>query len=196
LTLTMSAPKWNRKLHRWGAIIAAAPVLVVLVSGLLLQLKKESNWVQPPTQRGASDVPVIGFERVLEVARGVPDAGIETWADIDRLDVRPTKGVIKVRSRNRWELQIDAVSGEILHTALRRSDLIESIHDGSFFHERAKLWVFLPAGLLLFGLWGSGLYLWALPLLARARKRRVKPARAIRPARVAGRNAGPCLSPR
>ncbi|MHC4378269.1 MAG: PepSY domain-containing protein [Planctomycetota bacterium] len=167
----MSAPRLNRRLHRIGAVLTAAPVLVVVLSGLLLQLKKESDWIQPPTARGSATAPTLEFARILEAASAVPEAGIETWEDVDRLDVRPAKGLAKVRAKNRWEVQVDTATGEILQVAYRRSDLIESIHDGSWFHERAKLWVFLPSGVILLGLWASGVYLWLLPYIARRRKR-------------------------
>lgn len=43
----------------------------------------------------------------------------------------------------------------------RRSDLIESIRDGSFFGgDWVKLGLFLPAGLVLLLLWFSGLWMW------------------------------------
>ena len=38
-----------RKTHRWGAVLVAVPFLLVLVSGLLLQVKKQVPWVQPAT---------------------------------------------------------------------------------------------------------------------------------------------------
>ena len=166
------APRLNRRLHRIGAVVSALPVLVMLASGLLLQLKKEADWVQPPTARGSGTAPSVSFETVLAAARDVPEAGIETWEDVDRLDVRPSKGIVKVRARSRWEVQVDTETGEVVQVAYRRSDLIESIHDGSWFHAGAKLWVFLPAGVVLLGLWVSGVYLWFLPHLARRRKRR------------------------
>lgn len=167
----MSAPRLNRRLHRIGAVLTAAPVLVVVLSGLLLQLKKESDWIQPPTAKGSAQAPALEFGQILEAARAVPEARIETWEDVDRLDVRPSKGIAKVRANSRWEVQVDTATGEVLQVAYRRSDLIESIHDGSWFHERAKLWVFLPSGVILLGLWGTGVYLWLLPHLARRRKR-------------------------
>ena len=166
----MNAPRLNRRLHRIGAVLTAAPVLVVVLSGLLLQLKKESNWIQPPTAQGSATAPTLEFARILEAASTVPEASIETWNDVDRLDVRPSKGIAKVRAKNRWEVQVDTATGEVLQVAYRRSDLIESIHDGSWFHERAKLWVFLPSGVILLGLWGTGVYLWLLPYIARRRK--------------------------
>jgi hypothetical protein len=55
---------------------------------------------------------------------------------------------------------VDLGTGRVLQHAYRRSDLIESIHDGSFFGGNwTKLGLFLPAGLMLLFLWISGLFL-------------------------------------
>jgi hypothetical protein len=170
----MKLSKLSRVSHRWGSIIALLPITIIIVSGIFLQLKKEFAYIQPPTQRGAGTEPAIGFERILEIARTVPEAEIESWEDVDRLDVRPGKGVVKVRCKNRWEIQIDAQTGEVLQVAFRRSDLIESIHDGSYFHDSFKFWVFLPAGLILAALSITGLHLFCLPYLAKRRQRRKK----------------------
>jgi len=172
----MKASVWNRKIHRMGAILIAVPLLIVIVSGILLLLKKDVAWIQPPTQRGVGTSPTISFERVLEAARGVEEARIESWDDVDRLDVRPGKGVVKVRAKSSWEVQVNTETGDVLHVAYRRSDWIESIHDGSFFHRLAKLWLFLPSAVVLLGLWGTGMYLFFLPRLAKRRNRRRREA--------------------
>jgi uncharacterized iron-regulated membrane protein len=165
--------KLNRVVHRWGSVAIAGPLVVVIATGILLLLKKESDWIQPPTAKGSSDAPSLPFARILDIARTVPEAEIESWEDVERLDVRPGRGVVKVRAVNRWEIQVDTKTGEVLQVAFRRSDLIESIHDGSFFHDRAKLWVFLPSALVLFGLWVTGLYLFILPYWTKwSRKRK------------------------
>ena len=173
------ANKWTRSWHRWGAIISALPVLVIIATGLLLQLKKDVAWVQPPSTKGSvrDAGPSVSFEAILAAAGSVEGAGIESWADVDRLDVRPDKGIVKVRGQadgtGKWEVQVDTATGEVLQVARRRSDLIESIHDGSFFAgDVTKLWIFLPAAAVLFVLWLTGMYLWALPLVARARNPR------------------------
>jgi hypothetical protein len=69
---------------------------------------------------------------------------------------------------------LDAKTGDVLQVAYRRSDLIESIHDGSFVHDRVKLWVFLAVALVLGVLWMTGIYLFFLPYYAKWRKRRKK----------------------
>lgn len=165
------APKLTRRLHRVGALVSALPLLVVIVSGILLQLKKEWSWIQPPTERGSTQALALSWDQVLEGARTAEEAGIESWDDIDRIDVRPSKGMLKVRAKNRWEVQLDAANGDVLSVTYRRSDLIEQIHDGSFFGDPAKLWVFLPVAGILLGLWMSGVYLWLLPHLVRRRRR-------------------------
>ncbi|HYD51017.1 MAG TPA: PepSY-associated TM helix domain-containing protein [Gemmatimonadaceae bacterium] len=160
----MSNPRiWNRKLHRWGAIGVALPFLLVISTGILLQLKKQLRWVQPAERRGTAAAPALSMPDILQRVRAVPQAGIGSWEEIDRVDLRPAKGMLKVVGTNRWEVQLDAATGEVLQVAYRRSDLIESLHDGSFFHPVAKLGLFLPSGIVVLGLWVTGIYLWLLP---------------------------------
>lgn len=168
----MKPAKFNRVFHRWASLLIALPLLLVIGTGILLLLKKDVAWIQPPTQRGSDDEPGIAFEQVLASAKTVPEAEIESWSDIDRIDVRPSKGILKVRSENRWEIQIDAATGDVLQVAYRRSDLIESLHDGSFFHDKVKLFIFLPSAIILLLLWGTGIYLFLLPHLTRRTRRR------------------------
>lgn len=171
----MTNPRiWNRKLHRWGAVAVALPFAVVISTGILLQLKKQLDWVQPPERRGGTEAPALALPRILEIVRAVPGSGVTSWDDVDRIDVRPGKGMLKVVATNRMEVQLDVATGAVLQVAYRRSDLIESLHDGSWFHALAKLLVFLPAGIVVLLLWVTGVYLWLLPY--RARRRRAKEA--------------------
>lgn len=166
----MNWKKLTRKTHYWASLFIAIPSAIVIGSGLILQMKKQSSWVQPPTARGSAKTPTLTFDEILKVAATVKEAEIESWSDVDRLDVRPGKGVVKVRANNRWEVQIDAKDAKVLHSQYRRSDLIESIHDGSFFHPLAKMWLFLPAGIALFIMWLTGIYLFLMPYLGRRKR--------------------------
>ncbi len=162
----------SRKIHRWGAITIALPFLIVLISGIFLQLKKDVPWIQPITQKGISSNPSISFDEILATAKTVPQAEIQTWADIDRLDVRPTKGIVKVRAVNNWEVQIDTYTGKILQTEFRRTNIIESLHDGTWFHDSAKLWIFLPSSIIVLILWITGIYLFFVPYLSKRKNRK------------------------
>ncbi len=161
-----------RKWHRWAALLIALPFLLVIATGILLQLKKEVPWIQPTTQKGKGKAPALPFAELLAKVKAVPEAEVKNWKDIDRIDVQPGKGVIKVTCKNRWEVQLDAESGALLNSTFRRSDLIESLHDGSWFHDGAKLWIFLPSGVIALTLWFTGIYLFALPWWVKWRRRR------------------------
>lgn len=163
---------WNRRLHRWGAVAIALPFLLILVTGGLLQVKKQVAWVQPPELRTDARVPTVAYDVLLAQAMAVPEAGITGWADVDRVDVRPGKGMLKLIAKNNWELQMDITTGEVLQVAFRRSDVIESLHDMSWFHDSAKLWVGVPVALIVLALWLTGAYMWLVHLKGKRRSRR------------------------
>ncbi len=169
----MSFSFLTRRIHRWGAIAIGLPLMLVIGSGILLQVKKQFPWVQPSEQRTAVPTPSVPWDVVLAAAKAMPDAGVTGWEDIDRVDVRPGKGILKIITHSRWEAQLALADGAVLQVAYRRSDLIEQLHDGSFFGDAAKLWIFLPSGIVLFALWATGLYLWVLPWLTKRKRARI-----------------------
>ena len=62
--------KWHsrrdtRKIHRWGAFLVSLPFLIVIISGLLLQVKKEVEWIQPSTEEVAIDTLALSFSDIL-----------------------------------------------------------------------------------------------------------------------------------
>lgn len=154
----------NRKIHYWLSLAVVLPFTVVVLTGVLLLLKKDWAWVQPPTQKGSARVPVLSFEKIYNISHNTKELEIQSWNDIERIDFQPRKGIAKIQTKNHWELQIDMQTGSVLHLAYRRSDVIESLHDGSFFHEYAKYAVFLPSALAVAVLLLSGMVLFIYPL--------------------------------
>ena len=169
----MSFNVLNRRVHYWASAIFAIPLVVMIVSGLFLQAKKHSAWVQPAERQGTGRVPVISLEQLLDGIKQVPDMALTGWDDVNRIDVRPGRGLAKAWLQNGYEVQIDLGTGKVLQVAYRRSDLIESIHDGSFFGgDWTKLGLFLPTGITLLLLWCGGLWMFWIPFWAK-RKRAV-----------------------
>lgn len=169
----MNPKRLFRQVHYWLSLAVLLPAGVMFAAGIFLMLKKEVEWIQPSTQTGVveSQIPQASFEQMLAAARLHPEAGIDQWSDIDRIDLRVDKGIAKLRANSGWEVQIDTRTAEVLNVAYRRSDLIESIHDGSFFSDEVKLYLFLPTGILLIIMWGTGFYLFLLPRFVKRRKR-------------------------
>jgi uncharacterized iron-regulated membrane protein len=166
----------NRKIHYWATAFVAIPVLIIICSGLLLQVKKHWTWVQPKEQRGTGTSPKIDLEGILASVQGVPDLEVAGWDDVNRLDVRPGRGVVKVWLHSGWEVQVDLGTGAVLQAAYRRSDLIESIHDGSFFAgDLTKLAIFLPSGIALLLMWITGLWMFWLPFSVKRKRKKAPP---------------------
>ncbi|MFM2413695.1 MAG: hypothetical protein RJB05_871 [Armatimonadota bacterium] len=151
----------------------AVPLVVVIISGILLQLKKQLPYVQPVEQSGIVHEPVVTPAGYLEAINAAKQDGDVTWKDVQRIDIRPSKGIAKVILKSDVEYQIDLGSGHILQREIRRSDFIESLHDGSFFAgDISKLGLFLPAAIGLLVLCLSGIYMFWLPIIVKLRKRR------------------------
>lgn len=178
----MKTQKLFRKIHHWGSFLIAVPLLIMIGTGILLMVKKEVEWIQPPSQKGVerSIVPMASMQDLFDAARTVESAGFTSWDQLERADLKPGKGIIKFVSASNWEVQIDTHTAQVLKVAQRRSDIIESIHDGSYFAKWMKLGLFLPAGIVLFILWLTGVYLFVLTEYKKAKKRRKKAASALK----------------
>ena len=166
-----------RKVHHWGSLFILLQMGLIIGAGLLLLVKKEFSWIQPPTAVSSqkSAVPSQSMADLFAAAKAVPEMELERWDQLTRVDFKPNKGVVKFVAPNQWEAQFDVSTGALLQLAYRRSDFIESLHDGSYFSDWVKLYVFLPSGILLLILWASGSYLFfytRMKRLQKARRRR------------------------
>lgn len=170
--MTLNFKRLMRQVHYWLSLAVFLPAGIIFFAGILLMLKKEVDWIQPPTSRGvvADEIPAISYEQMIEASRLHPEAGVMQWSDIDRIDIRADRGIAKIQAKSGWEIQLDTRTADVLNVAYRRSDLIESIHDGSFFSDGVKLYIFLPTGILLILMWGTGIYLFLLPRFRKKRK--------------------------
>jgi len=160
--------------HRGIGIVVSLLVIVSASTGILLALKKEANSIQPPTQKGIS-TDLNDWKSIAELSFIAQEALMSQQTEIstiiDRIDVRPSKGMVKVLFEEAWwEVQVDGKSGEVLSIAKRHSDWIEALHDGSIISDGFKLisMNFLGFGLLLMVF--TGLWLWYGPKQYRKKK--------------------------
>jgi uncharacterized iron-regulated membrane protein len=169
----MSSFKFFWSTHKWVGITIAIIVLNLAGTGFLLLIKKKIAWIQPPEIRGVTENQFgIGFDDILAACRPYPELEIQSWDDVDRIDVRPGKGMLKVRSKNFWEAQVDISDGAVLQVAFRRSDFIETIHDGSFYANWLHDWVWPCVAVCMFFLVFSACWLWLEPKYRRAKRKR------------------------
>jgi uncharacterized iron-regulated membrane protein len=163
-----------RKIHHWGSFLIALPLIIMIGAGVLLMIKKEVEWIQPSSLKGIERqaVPMASMQELFDAALTVEKASFTNWEQLKRADLKPGKGIIKFVSETNWEVQVDTHTSEVLQVAQRRSDVIEAIHDGSYFADWVKLGIFLPAGVGLFVLWITGIYLFVTIELKKIKNRR------------------------
>ena len=147
-----------RKYHYFMGFIVLVPWLIVVTSGLILQVRYEFPWIMPQLQKGSEGAPTLQFTDALNTAKLIPQIGVSDWNDVWRIYVYPNQGVVSIRTKNRWQIQLDAQTGELLDLAVRRTDLLEDIHEGRWMG--ANLWLFLPVHVLSVFLWLFGVTLW------------------------------------
>lgn len=164
--------KGSKSTHKWIAIIFSIPLIIIFATGIVLSLSSKVPWLQPapPKQieieRGIS----LSFDRILDIAKTIPEAQIQSWNDVTQLDIRPKTSSIRVRAKNYWEVQINGHTGEIQSSAKRWKTVFILIHDGSWFASWVKSWVFLPAGIAALTLWISGILIWIVPIIIKRGK--------------------------
>lgn len=166
----------NRKVHRVLGISLAILLLISAITGFLLGWKKNIDLLQPPTQKGASK-DLADWKPVEELAAIAQAAFMKAYPEklgyeIDRMDVRPSKGIVKVLlDKGWWEVQVDGSTGAVLSIARRHSDWIEQLHDGSIISDGVKLLSMNILGIGLLVMILSGWYLWYGPKRFRKIKR-------------------------
>jgi uncharacterized iron-regulated membrane protein len=171
----------HRRIHKWISIPFVIFLILIGLTAILLAWKKETGLI-PKTQETRVENPGdwIPVEKIMEIGSAYMRDSLQKDSKIDRLDIRPDKGIIKIIYKfNFTEVQVDGYTGEVLSVNQRNSDLIEKIHDGSILDfvlksdsENSKLIYSTLTSLALIALGISGFYLWYNPRKIKKFKRK------------------------
>lgn len=165
-----------RTLHRWAGLIGSLFLITISATGFLLATKDTLGWVKPPTHDGSAlehhnEIVSVGHAVESAIALGIEE--IRTIHDIERVDYRPDKNVFKIVShRGYHEVQVDGSTGKVLNVAKRWDQLTEDIHDLRYFALFLRDWWLPIVAILLFTLGLSGVIIFFVPVVRRARYRR------------------------
>ena len=149
--------------HMWLGVIISGLLLVICITGILLNHKRGLG-LMPDVEHA----PSAEFTEALPMAELVRLAGVAApsaaEAGVDRLDVRPRNGIMKVRFRDDvvTEVTVDIHNGSILNVGLRNDVFLEKLHSGEIFGDN---WILLSdfAAVVLTLLIISGYWLWLFP---------------------------------
>jgi uncharacterized iron-regulated membrane protein len=171
--------RWAFYLHLWLGVIATLALVSLSITGVLLNHKRGLGLM--PDVANAADAPLRASVSIDSLAiaalQAVPSAVRGNWtpgtpvdpALIDRMDVRPRNGFVKVRFRDRanTEVTVDLTSGRAIHVGTRNDVFLEKLHSGEIFGDRFVL-LSDGAALLLIVTLVTGYWLWLAPRMARA----------------------------
>jgi hypothetical protein len=156
--------KWMFHSHLWLGILTTGIVVLVSLTGILLNHKRPLGLMpdvpHEPTGSFESALPLAELARRAEavVLPAVAAAGV------DRMDVRPGRGMIRVRFKDRavMEVSLDLNTGAVLHVGERNDVFLEKLHSGEIFGDG---WVLLSdaAAVALVLLVVSGYWIWLYP---------------------------------
>jgi uncharacterized iron-regulated membrane protein len=178
--MTKSGPKPDRRrhvltrgafyAHLWLGVIFTVVLTAISVTGILLNHKRGLGLMpdvahEPAAHLGAS-LPLARLAE-LGLAAGRPGVAPDV-AFIDRMDVRPRDGFVKVRLRDAasTEATVDLTTGRVLHVGARGDAFLEKLHSGEIFGSRGVLLSDAAAIVLVITL-VTGVWLWLAPKLHR-----------------------------
>lgn len=123
-----------------GVFLTVA-LLSISVTGILLNHRRALGLmpdVSNPSSTLFTNAMPLAELAIRARAAGGPVAGN---TDIDRMDVRPSDGLVKVRFSDpaSTEVTLDIYSGKTLNVGGRRDVFIRKLHSGEVFGERAVL---------------------------------------------------------
>ena len=160
---TRRVARWMFHGHLWLGVVTTGIVLVLSISGILLNHKRPLGLMPDVPHE-----PTGTLQNALSIAQlgdlaaaAAPAAGA---AGVDRMDVRPRDGLIKVRFRDDvvTEVTLDLSDGRVLHVGERNDVFLEKLHSGEIFGDN---WVLLSdlGAVTLIILVISGYWLWLFP---------------------------------
>lgn len=161
---TRTLARWMFYSHLWLGIAFTGIVLIISLTGILLNHKRALNLMpdveHTPSGRFEAALPISELARLATAGAG-PEAAA---AGVSRMDVRPGDGLVKVRFDDNavTEVTVDLNTGAVLHVGERNDVFLEKLHSGEIFGDN---WILLSdaAAIALALLVISGYWMWLYP---------------------------------
>lgn len=143
-----------RKQHRVVAVIICLPLIMVTVTGLMLLMRNQVEWVQPKTLtlKSQGELPLLTLEAIA----------LKAGTGVEQIIYRPGKQNVSIRMTDGREIQMHPQTGEIVKVAPRRSGFLIELHQGSWLGTFGQNVVHVLVGLGLLFLIVSGILIWPL----------------------------------
>lgn len=157
--------------HLWLGVVFSAALIVISATGILLNHKRGLGLMPDvPHEPTAPFRGALSLDSLASIALVATGRAAGSLREVDRMDVRPRDGFVKVRMRDAssTEATVDVATGRVLHIGPRGDAFLEKLHSGEAFGGR---WVLLSDGaaIALVITIITGYWLWLFPKVRRAR---------------------------
>lgn len=165
-----------RRVHRLTGLALFIFFFILGITGILLGWKKNTGGFLLADSYNGSSAAVSEWLSIDSLQKRaelyfVENFGHEISKELDRIDFRPDKGMVKFIYKEKYlALQLDTSTGDLLHVEKRRADFIEQIHDGTIVDKmlglksgQFKLFYTSIMGLALITFTITGFWLWYGP---------------------------------
>lgn len=151
--------------HLWIGIVGTILLVLIAITGILLNHKRALGLmpdVPKLEQGGLTDA--LTLERLSMVAVDTLARLVGRRVEVDRMDVRPEAGYVKVRMDDSatTEVTVALASGAVLHVGSRGDVFLERVHSGEILGANWILLSDLAAVALVLTL-VTGYWLWVAP---------------------------------
>jgi uncharacterized iron-regulated membrane protein len=140
-----------RRLHGQLALLICLPLAFIAVTGVILQLRDQFEFIQPSLIQSSLKLDHPGLT-LKEIQTKFPG--------LDQVIYRPQKNSLVVRYKDGFEKHIHPQTGVVLKEAVRRTNLLIELHQGSWMGKFGQYFLHFTTGLGLCFLILSGLYLY------------------------------------
>jgi uncharacterized iron-regulated membrane protein len=166
-------------IHLWLGVVATIALIAISITGILLNHKRGLGLMPDvPHEASAPFASSLSLEGLARAAlEAAPQEAKNEWkagdavdiALIDRMDVRPRNGYVKVRLRDKasMEMTVDLASGKVVHVGRRGDVFLEKLHSGEAFGASMIILSDIAAIALVLTLL-TGYWLWLVPKLGRS----------------------------
>jgi hypothetical protein len=166
-------------IHLWLGVVITVALVSISITGVLLNHKRGLGLMpEVPHEPTAPFAQAVSLERLaLAALEAAPQESRGTWKSgdplditlIDRMDVRPRNGYVKVRLRDKasMEMTIDLASGNVVHVGRRGDVFLEKLHSGEIFGGQPFVILSDIAAIGLVLTLITGYWLWLAPKLRR-----------------------------
>jgi hypothetical protein len=165
--------------HLWLGVLSTIALIAIAITGILLNHKRGLGLMPDvPHEPTGEFTAALPLERLAYAALvAAPQSAKGDWKEgdpvdislIDRMDVRPRNGFVKVRLRDKasMEMTVDITTGQVIHTGRRGDVFLEKLHSGEVFGGIRFVILSDIAAVALVLTLITGYWLWLVPKLGR-----------------------------